>query len=88
MLKLQPERVAELFLAHAEHQAPHAHATPDILVDRVRRFLRHALLLRELYDGTPRREEKFDGIVGGVSVSDGLAHLAQATARYYLTHRN
>jgi len=38
--------------------------------------------------GTPRREEKFDGIVGGVSVSDGLAHLAQATARYYLTHHN
>ena len=45
LLKRQPERVAQFLLAHAEHHPSHAHAAADVLVDRIRRLLRHKILL-------------------------------------------
>src|SRR6202050_5337601 len=41
LLESEAERFAEFFLAHAEHDATHAHATADIFVNRVGRFGRH-----------------------------------------------
>ncbi len=41
LLEREPERVAKLFLAHAEHHAPHTHPTADVTVDRVGYLLGH-----------------------------------------------
>src|SRR5436305_4810698 len=41
LLEGETQGFAELFLAHAEHDAAHAHATADIFVNRVGRFDRH-----------------------------------------------
>ena len=41
LLEGQTERVAELFLAHAEHHSPHPYAAADVLVDGVRGLFRH-----------------------------------------------
>jgi hypothetical protein len=38
LLERQSDGFTELLLAHPEHQAAHAHAAADVLVDRVRRF--------------------------------------------------
>jgi hypothetical protein len=35
LLKGEAQCVAELFLAHRQHHAAHAHAAADVLVDRV-----------------------------------------------------
>ncbi len=38
LLKRQPQRIAELFLAHAKHDTPHADTAANVPVDRVRYF--------------------------------------------------
>ena len=45
LLEGQTERVAELFLAHAQHHPAHAHAAAHMLVDRIGGLLRHNDLL-------------------------------------------
>jgi hypothetical protein len=39
LLKRQAEGIAELFLTHAQHHSPHAHARTDMLVDWIGNFL-------------------------------------------------
>ena len=41
LLESQPEGVRHVGLAHIEHETPHAHATTDMLVDRIERALTH-----------------------------------------------
>ena len=41
LLEGEAERVAELFLTHAEHHAAHTHACAHVLVGRIGRLLRH-----------------------------------------------
>jgi hypothetical protein len=36
LLERKTERIAELPLAHGEHQPPHAHPAADVLVDGIR----------------------------------------------------
>ena len=44
LLKRQAKRIAQLLLTHAQHHAPHAHAAPDVLVDRIGGLFGHAAL--------------------------------------------
>src|SRR5450830_184063 len=41
LLKGQAEGVAELFLTHAQHHPPHAHARAHMLIDRIGYLLSH-----------------------------------------------
>src|ERR1700753_679799 len=51
LLEGEPQCFAEFFLAHAEHDPAHAHATADIFVNRVGRF-RHFKTLLGIEPGT------------------------------------
>ena len=48
LLEGQAERVAELFLAHAQHHPAHPHPRAHVLVGRIGRLLRHHVVLSSL----------------------------------------
>ena len=39
LLECEPQRFAELLLAHAQNDAPHAHAAADVTINRIGTFL-------------------------------------------------
>src|ERR1700730_3245925 len=48
LLEGETQCATELFLAHRQHHAAHAHATADVLVDGIRGLLSHNTLLWDL----------------------------------------
>src|SRR5262249_13322573 len=41
LLKREPERVAELFLAHRQHHPPHSNPAPNVFIDGIGSLLGH-----------------------------------------------